>query len=498
MGGRTRPGRREHGAHGDEQGRAGHEGHRHPGDPPDAAGPASEEGDEHWSRPRPGRRALLLDVGSGLLAAAVCLLGLGLTRAVAEQGGGTAVGPGGPLPPEDVAWTLLVALPLCARRVLPVTAMLVSTGAFVVLGSRSPMSAASFTLNLVLFLVLLSGTAWGRHRGRVALAWALVLVGMVVWYVAGLLGVVSDGLPPAGAGVVALTALVNVLYFSGALLGGRALWRAARDRDRLRRVADRLRAEQERSARQAVVGERLRIARELHDVVAHHVSTTGVQAAAARRVLERSADGPGGTPAQDAVARASAALREAEAASRSAVAEMRALLGVLRAPDDAEPALGACPSAPELPQPGVDDLDALLERVRSRGLAVRLSVVGVPRPLPATTGTTLHRLVQEALANAERHSAAREVRVVVRWPDVDGRGPGAGGGAGAPRPDGSVEVEVLDDGPARRGTAGTGLGHTGMQERAALVGGAVEVGSRPGGGYRVRARYPLAGPAVRP
>ncbi|MEJ5915956.1 sensor histidine kinase [Pseudokineococcus sp. 1T1Z-3] len=444
-----------------------------------------------WARPRPGRPSLLLDVGSGVVAVLVAVLGLGLTRAAFADVPGSGVD-GGPPPPLDVLLTVLVALPLCGRRVVPLTGMVVSPAAFITLGVLSPSSAGTFTLNLVLFLVLLSGTAWARDRRRLVAVWVVVLAAMLAWLLAGVLGGVSAGLQGAGAGLLALTALVNVLFFAGAWLGGQALWRAARDRERLRATADQLRAEQGRTARQAVVAERLRIARELHDVVAHHVSSTGVQAAAARRVLERAA------PEDAGVGYAAEALRQVERSSRSAVGEMRALLGVLRTPEeDGEGAPEGAGAAPAPPQPGLADLPALVGRARAAGLAVELTVVGSPRELAATTGTTLHRLVQEALANTARHSTSRTARVVVRWPTGDERLPDAPGGASVPGGCSApvVEVEVTDEGPVRGGTSGTGLGHVGMRERAALVGGAVETGPRPGGGYRVRARYPLA-PAV--
>jgi len=431
-----------------------------------------------WVRPAPGRRGLLVDAGYAAVAVLACVLGLELTRAVA--GMAAQLPQEAPGRVEDVAWTVLVALPLVVRRRFPLTAMVVSAGAFIGLGERYPASASTFTLNLTLFLVLLSGTAWARDRRRLAGVWVVVLVAMAGWYLLRVVLLPVD-VPATSSALVGLTALINVVYFAGALLGGQALWRAARDRDALSCTAAELRREQGRTARAAVVAERLRIARELHDVVAHHVSTTGVQAAAARRVLER------GPADEAALARATGALRQVEGSSRDAVAEMRDLLRVLR--DPGEGAGGDGPAAaPERPQPSAQDLPALVEEVRARGLDVRLAVVGTPArlpALPALTGTTVHRLVQEALANVVRHSAATGARVVVRWVAEDGATPG------------HVEVEVVDDGPARTGTSGTGLGHRGMAERAALVGGTVETGRRPGGGYRVRARYPLvraAGP----
>lgn len=453
------------------------------------ASPSAPADGEGWVRPRPGRRALLVDAGWGALATAVCVLGLELTRAVTDVLPQEAPGR-----VEDVAWTVLVAAPLAVRRRLPLTAVVVSAAAFIGLGERSPASAATFTLNLVLFLVLLSGTAWARDRRRLAVVWVVVLAAMAGWYVLRVL-LLPVGVPSTSAALVGLTALINVVYFAGALLGGRALWRGARDREALRRTAAELRREQERAARAAVVAERLRIARELHDVVAHHVSTTGVRAAAARRVLERGADD--GAEDRAGVVRAVAALREVEEGSRAAVTEMRDLLGVLRdpgadaggTPTDATTGVAGARGggSRELPQPSPADLPRLVEEVRGCGLDASLVVVGEPAPLPATTGATLYRLVQEALANVARHSTAGAARVVVRW--VPDRGPVRGPHRGAP---GHVEVEVVDDGPARTGSAGTGLGHRGMRERAALAGGWVEVGPRPGGGYRVRARYPLA------
>lgn len=463
---------------------------------PGAADPTGPFG-RRWVRPRPDARALRLDVVTGLVATALCLLGLELTRAAGmlpPSGAGRA---------EELAETALVALPLCFRRAAPVTSMLASSGAFLLLGLRAPASGAAFMVQLAFFLVLLSGSAWARDRRRADLAWVVIVLVMAVWLVVIYVDPASfPGVTGSTVALAALGILVNIVYFAGARLAGDSLWRAARGRAQLEAVAVALREEQERSARRAVLDERLRIARELHDVVAHHVSVAGVQAAGARRVLER-AGGAGASTEGDrgsaALQRAGQALREVERSSRTAVAEMRSLLGVLRSPDDRPPEAERPDVVPDLPQPGLDRLPELVEEVRGRGLAVDLRVVGAPREVSATADASLYRLVQEALANVQRHSAAGSARVVVRWPERAAQQGGLVGGVDDVDDvddvvDGrreEVEVEVLDDGPSLDGGGGCGLGHVGMRERAALAGGAVDIGPRPVGGYRVRARYPV-------
>ena len=245
-----------------------------------------------------------------------------------------------------------------------------------------------------------------------------------------------------------------------------------RQREKLRLQTIALREQQHAEAQRAVLDERLRIARELHDVAAHHVSVIGVQAAAARRVL--GVDGQA----------AGRALSAVEQSSRAAVGEMRQLLGVLRSDGDPKAsdltgsALGADGQS-RSPQPGLDDLDALVADAGAEGLQVDLVRVGASRSVPQNVGLSLYRTAQEAVANVRRHSTASSAHVTVRFSDPES----------AP---GWVEIEVVDDGRPRGGhSAGTGLGHLGMRERAALHGGQAEIGRRPFGGYRVRVRYPL-------
>jgi signal transduction histidine kinase len=265
--------------------------------------------------------------------------------------------------------------------------------------------------------------------------------------------------------------VVNVIYFGGAIVGGGVSWRAARQRTRLQDQAATIAAQAARLREQAVVDERLRIARELHDVVAHGVSAMGVQAGAARRVLDRDPDA------------ARAALSHVEDASREALTQMRRLLGTLREGaadhglDVTDPA--GSTSGGRTSEAGVDDLADLVGQVSRDGLAVDLDVVedqaSAASRLPRGIALAIYRTVQEALTNVRRHSTADAVSVVVRVDEVAAY----------------AEVEVVDNGRPRHGTSGSGLGQLGIRERAATHGGQVDIGPRVTGGYRVRVRYPL-------
>jgi signal transduction histidine kinase len=213
--------------------------------------------------------------------------------------------------------------------------------------------------------------------------------------------------------------------------------------------ARRLEAEHEAEARRSVTEERARIARELHDVVAHSVSVMTVQAGAARRLLDRS-------DAEPAVREAMATV---EATGREALAELRRAVGVLR--EDGESAgLG--------PQPGVADLPALVARAREAGLSVELATEGEPRPLPSGVDLSAYRIAQEALTNAAKHAPGAPVAVHLAI-------------------DGSVELTVDSGGRPR---AGRGLGLESMRERAESLGGTLAAG--PGGsGWRIHAVLPV-------
>jgi signal transduction histidine kinase len=249
------------------------------------------------------------------------------------------------------------------------------------------------------------------------------------------------------------TMLSNAIAFAVAWLLGDRQRRAVAEAEAERARAAELTRTREQLARQAVVEERLRIARELHDIVAHAMSVITVQAGTARMVMDGSPD-----VARDA-------LGTIEGMSRQALQEMRRLLSVLRDDDgDGRSALA--------PAPGLADLDGLIETAVNAGVRVDLARTGAPVPLPAGADLAAYRIVQEALTNVCRHARATSASVVVDYGPAE------------------VAVEVTDDGVGGVARPG-GHGLVGMRERAALYGGDVEAAPLPGGGFRVRARIPL-------
>jgi signal transduction histidine kinase len=221
--------------------------------------------------------------------------------------------------------------------------------------------------------------------------------------------------------------------------------------------AARLEREREEKAERAVIEERTRIARELHDVIAHNVSVMVVQASAGEEVFDEDP------------ARAREFLASVSSTGRAALAELRRLLGVIRAEDDRDV------EASYTPQPGIEYLDELVRQVRETGLPVELSVIGEPRPLPEGVGLCAYRIVQEALTNTLKHADASGAMVNVRYV-AD-----------------ALELQVVDDGRGSSAVNGETGGHglIGMRERVALFGGELTASPRGSHGYEVRARLPL-------
>ncbi|MFD7662804.1 sensor histidine kinase [Streptomyces sp. NPDC059788] len=230
----------------------------------------------------------------------------------------------------------------------------------------------------------------------------------------------------------------------------------------LQEKADRLEKEREAQSRIAVAAERARIARELHDVVAHNVSVMVVQADGAAYVLDAAPE------------QAKQALETISGTGRQALAEMRRLLGVLRTGEQPE-------SGEYVPQPGVEQLADLIDQVRGAGLPVDFRVAGEPRPLPSSVELTAYRIVQEALTNTRKHG-----------------GPDVGATVRLSYQDSELDLLVEDDGRGAQhelysGGGADGLGHglIGMRERVGMVGGSLDAGPRPGGGFRISAVLPL-------
>ena len=205
----------------------------------------------------------------------------------------------------------------------------------------------------------------------------------------------------------------------------------------------------------ATAEERARIARELHDVVAHSVSVMVVQVSGVRRLLRAEQT------------REREALLSVEQTGRQALAEMRRMLGVMRSSDETRAELA--------PQPGLEHLDRLIAQVEEAGLPVTLRVEGDRRELSPGVDLSAYRIVQEGLTNALKHAKGANAEVVVRYVDS------------------CVELEIADDGPGLGASDGQGHGLVGMRERAAIYGGTLETGTRDGGGFVLRAQLPVEG-----
>lgn len=416
---------------------------------------------QNWVRPHPGRRGYRLDALSALGLA----IGAGLSAGLYSRLGIYE----NPAP----VWVSVLAvagctLPLALRRRYPIPVAIVVSLAFFIVG-QFHVPEALFA-SICLFIAIYTVGAWTPNRRAAIVSRSLIVAAMFAWVAINITVTVNDpdvmpgfsrsGLFSQLAAFAVINVLTNLLYFVGAWVFGNGMWASARQRAQLEAQAVELAAEREFSAAQAVALDRVRIARELHDVVAHHVSVVGVQAGAARRVL--SAD-----PAQ-----ASESLTTIEQSARSAVDELHGLLTTLR-DGSAESGIGSSASSSSSTR-GVSQLPEL---VHSAGIPARLHIVGEARPLSSLIGFTIYRVAQESLTNARKH-AGPDATVDVRL-----------------RYDSSVvELEVADTGGHRRAHTGGGLGQLGMRERIDAVGGSIEFGARARGGYLVRASIPVETP----
>lgn len=376
---------------------------------------------------------------------AVFLLGLsGLSAVATESGGGLLA-------------AVLISIGLCTvvalRRRAPEKMLLlaVAMGVVQLLTGVVP-GVANFAMLVIVFTVATVGERWAS---RLALVCSLGAAGLAQlrW---------PTETQQSGWLQQTFVAIVMTVPFVLAWVLGDSMRTRRAYFDQLEERAARLEREREAQSKVAVAAERARIARELHDVVAHNVSVMVVQADGAAYVMDAAPD------------QAKQALETISSTGRQALAEMRRLLGVLRTGDAEE-------SGEYVPQPDVGQIEDLVEQVRQTGLTVDFKIEGTPRPLPSGVELTAYRIVQEALTNTRKHGgpdAGASVRLVYfddglgLLVEDDGRG---------------ASHEVYEDG----GADGAGHGMIGMRERVGMVGGTLDAGPRPGGGFRISALLPL-------
>ena len=347
---------------------------------------------------------------------------------------------------DTIAYVLVLVQtrPLALRRVFPLPVLIVVVaGFFFDRGLDYPSTIATV------------GFAFAFHSlgsqlpPKRSIAIGMPIVGLLTLFT--ISGVAfTDSVTWASVFVVALVTAAPLML-------GREVYEKRRYMVELEERADRLEREREQRARQAVREERTRIARELHDVVAHEMTVMTVQAAAARRVLGNSPEEIG--PALDAI----------ESAGHEALTEMRRLLGLLRSADM---------QREFSPQPGLERLDALADQMREAGLDVNVEVTGSPDGVQTGVDLSAYRIVQESLTNTLKHGGP-DVRAMVRVrysPD-------------------HIAIEITDNGRGAAGSlaSGNNAGHgiVGMRERVTMLEGEFVAGPRPGGGYRVQARLPI-------
>jgi signal transduction histidine kinase len=354
-----------------------------------------------------------------------------------------------PNAPQTPLWFALPAIAILvlvifARRRFPFAGpaayWLLATGISFVDGALLPFPASLFVVGLAVSFLL--GNVRSAVQAGIGLAVVLGGAAIVVYNI---------------PGHTAAELVFIPLDFAISWLAGFLLRESAEQAEAAEVRATLAEQEREADALRAVVEERTRIARELHDIVGHSVSVMTVQTSGVRRLLR---------PEQE---QEREALLAVERTGRDALAEMRRLVGALRDREEA-PTLA--------PQPSLSRVDKLVARARETGFPVDLEIEGEPLPLPAGVDLTAYRLVQEGLTNAIKHAAARHADVRVRY-DPD-----------------HVEIEVSDDGRGADGADSTsrdgGHGLVGMRERVSIYGGEFEAGPRPAGGFRLRARLPVA------
>ncbi len=372
-------------------------------------------------------RIPILDASLAVLVAGITVVGTGVIT------GGRGV--------DALGYVLLAAasLPLAWRRRSPRTALAATVlASFAYDGAGYPSAFYTVPIMIAVFSVADAG-------------FRLVAIGVVAAVVGSFLAV---GLALGRGHVDDLT---NALWFAGWLVASVVLGEVTRARrayvEQVEQRAIAAERERDEEALRKVSEERIRIARELHDILAHRISSIGVQASVGAHLLDRDPE------------QARRSLQAITEASREALQELRATLGVLRQLDE---------PAPRSPSPGLAQLDAVVADAAASGVKVAVEVEGETRELPSGVNLAAYRIIEESLTNVVRHAGAASARVAITFEPAD------------------IQIEVVDDGggPGAAGPGQLGHGLLGMRERAATLGGELEAGPRPGGGFRVWARLP--------
>jgi signal transduction histidine kinase len=450
-----------------------------------------EEAGSGWKRPLPTARQQRIDLLIAAVLAVTALLTVVLMHSLGSYD---------EEPPGFLDYAAAAAMPLClaVRRRRPLVTLAVASLAFALLTYVSPEATVTVVYQGSYFAAIYTAAAWSRNRTALVVLSALVVLGMFGWIfltwlftenISQLLGPVMESNPGplSAASAYFLYSLgLNLAYFGGALAFGAVTWRSTLRRSRLLEQKRTIEDQSRRLARQAVVEERLRLARDLHDSVGHHFTGVGLLAGGVRRVIA-SAEASGGRLELDeaSAGRVRDSLADVEGSTREGIAALQSLLGVLRRAEDEEE-----PDAETELEPRLADLEDLIAGMERLGVTVEQVDAGfgeererICAEMAPPQQAAFYRMVQEALTNVAKHSSATACRLAVRRledPPV-------------------LEAEITDSGRATAvhpadAVHSTGTGLTGLRERAAAFGGYALAGPRvPGPGWTTRFGLPLAG-----
>lgn len=414
--------------------------------------------DVDWRRPVPVRRIILGDLGVAVVYFACAVLSLETARSL------------GSLAEVEIsraaqfAWIGLPALSLVVRRLLPLAVLSFAAVHVSLTTLWEPALSPVFAMQVYYFFVLFTAIAWSRHRKALTLM-TLVFTAVVLGWIAYDLKI-RDSLEtvmvlpqigwfdPTEAAVVQIV-ISTTVFLVAALLGGSLNWRSAYREAQARALAKTIAEQAELLRDRALDEERLRVARELHDVVGHHLAVIGIHSGVARRMVGKDAE------------EATTAMLQVETSARGATLDLRRLLEALR--------MGDATSTPgdAGPHPVHTALRSTVDGFASLDLTVELDLRGDPEVVPAGVGLAIDRIVKEAITNVTRHSTADRVDVAVA---IDAHAEPA-----------QVRARIVDNGRPRGGTSGSEVGIMGMRERVALHGGTLETSNGPDGGFIVDA-----------